>query len=103
MAEWQDVAHDEEARRPAHTARLTPERAARAAVLPGVEAAGAGSLAQPAAADHPILARRQLRQMFASRRALRQAILLHEILGLPKALQRPTGGIAASPDAQAGP
>ena len=87
MAEWQDVALDEEARRPTRTARPTSEHAPRAAVVPREGAAGAGPSAQPASADHPVVARRQLRHMFASRQTLRQAILLHEILGRPKAFQ----------------
>jgi hypothetical protein len=98
MAEWQDAAHDEETRRPTRSVRPIPERTARAAAIPHQEAAGGESSAPPATPDHRMGVRRQLRQVFASRQALRQAILLHEILGLPKALQRPACGIAQSPD-----
>ena len=39
-----------------------------------------------------------LRRMLSSRRTLRQAILLHEVLGPPKGLERQTGETSRFPD-----
>jgi hypothetical protein len=100
MEEWRDADHDGDARRPVRTARPGPERTRRPTTSPSGAEPAAGPTALPAAADSRALVRPELQQALASRRALRQAIILHEILGLPKALQRPSNGIA-SPNDQA--
>ncbi len=101
MEEWRDADHEEEARRPVRTARPVRQRTQRPTASPDDAPIGAGPLPPPAGANYQTRTPPALRQAFTSRQALRQAILLHEILGLPKALQRPSSGSAHPPDGQA--
>src|SRR5687767_13805799 len=102
-AGWEvlDADREHETRRP--TPSPAPERPMRSTAAPPVAPAAAGTSGPPGDVRRQPRAYVALRDAFASRRALRQAILLHEILGLPKALQQPTGGIAASSHGQAAP
>ena len=101
MEEWRDADHDEEARRPVRTARPAPQRTRRPTGLPNDALVGAELPPPPAGANYQTPMHPALRQVFTSRQALRRAIVLHEILGLPKALQGPSGGSAHCPDGQA--
>lgn len=57
----------------------------------------------PSSAERPTGVRHAIRDAFASRRALRQAILLREILGPPKGLERPEGDATDPIDGAAHP
>ena len=89
MAEWQEVGPEQAAERPGHAGSLASVRSRRVIASPSEAAVGTGPAGGADAAARHTRPRRTLRHALASRQALRQAILLHEILGTPKALQPP--------------
>jgi hypothetical protein len=70
-------------------ARPPPQRVRRSEESRGEEGAAAPRAAHPVAADRSNPARRLLRRGLSSRQAIRRAIVLHAILGPPKASERP--------------
>ena len=78
-------------RRPAPEASPAPQRISKSAGPPRAEASPSDKSRAPDAAQLRGDSRREVRGMPLSRKALRQAMLLNEILGVPKALQPPPG------------
>jgi hypothetical protein len=76
------------------------ERTARSVAPPSAGGTGKRSSVGPGSPDRRASSLGELRPALSSRQALRRAILLHEILGRPKALQRPAGEISQLPDGQ---
>ena len=74
------------------------ERTARSVAPSSAGGTGERSAVGPGSPDRQASSLAELRPALSSRRALRRAILLHEILGSPKALQRPAGEISRRPD-----
>jgi hypothetical protein len=103
MEQWRDRDRGRKDGRPAPTARPDAERARRSAAPPGEEGARTERSAAPVAADRQTRSRHPLQRALSSRQALRQAILLHEILGMPKALQRPADELPHPPEGRPPP
>ncbi len=97
-----EQSRDRDARRdvgqPARVARSIAEQDGRSTASPRDDGAGAKPPEAPVAADHRTRSRRAVQRALSSRSTLRQAILLHEILGPPKALQPPAGKSSHEPD-----
>jgi hypothetical protein len=103
MEQWRDRDRWREDGRPAGAAGAASERTRRSTASPRDEGAGAGRVVAPGAADRQTRTRRPLQRALSSRQALRQAILLHEILGMPKALQRPADELPHPPEGRPPP
>ena len=73
------------------------ERTASSVAPPSVGGTVKRSSVGPGSQDRRASSLGELRPALSSRQALRQAILLHEILGTPKGLRRPAGDISQLP------
>ena len=98
MEQWSEMGQRREDGRPERAARPAAEQIRRPTASPSDEGVGARPAVARGSADHHTLSRRELRHALSSRQALRQAVLLHEILGTPKALQQPAGEISQLAD-----
>lgn len=98
MEQWSEMGQRRESGRPARSEGAVTERTARSVAPPSAGGTGERSAVGPGSPDRRASSLGALRPALSSRRALRQAILLHEILGRPKALQRPAGEISQLPD-----
>jgi len=78
--------------RPPGSPRRNAESAERSAALSRDARVGSPPSSAAASVDDPAPSRRTVRRALSSRSSLRRAILLQEILGVPKALQPPAGG-----------
>ena len=92
MEQWSEMGQRREDGRPERAARPAAEQIRRSTASPSDEGVGARPAVARGSPDHHTLSRRELRHALSSRQALRQAVLLHEILGMPKALQWSAGG-----------
>ena len=103
MEQWRDRDRRPEHGPLARVARPDPEPVKRSTSSPPEQAAEPGLPGAQVSPDDPAPMRRELRRALSSRDTLRQAILLHEILGPPKALQPAAGEIIQPPPARTWP
>ena len=98
MEQWREMSRRREDGRSVRGEGAVREGTTRSAAPPSAGGTGERSSVGPGSPDRRASSLGELRRALSSRQALRQAILLHEILGTPKALQRPAGEISQLPD-----